>query len=57
MNNGKIFILAEEKKYHSSNETITLKLAGSINDYGKLFFIIWKVISPGKYTPVYKSEI
>jgi hypothetical protein len=36
---------------------VTLKLAGTINDYGKLFFIIWKLISPGKYSPVYKSEI
>jgi len=50
-------INAEEKRHHASNETVTIKLAADFYDPGKIFFIIWKFVSPGKYSPVYKSEI
>jgi len=35
-----------------------IKLQGSItSESGPILFLIWKFLSPGKYKPVYKSEI
>lgn len=55
-NNGKLKIVAEEKKA-GVGQTASCKFQGEISDSGYLFFIVWKQLSPGKYKPVYKSEI
>ena len=55
--NGIISITGEEKKQGGSSQTINLKLRGSINDSGSVFFLIWKQLMPNKYKPIYKSEI
>ena len=55
--NGILKITGEEKKQGSNSKTINLKLKGSVNDSGQIFFILWKQLTPNKYKPVYKSEI
>lgn len=54
-NNGKVKIVGEEKK--ESGQTAIMKLQGSIDQQGPLFFIVWKQLSPGQFKPVFKSEI
>lgn len=54
--NGTLVITGEEKKAVSS-ETALILLEGEISGGAYVFFIVWKQLSPGKYKPVYKSEI
>lgn len=54
--NGTLKITGEEKKM-SAGQLCCMQLKGSLNDSGYLFYIIWKQLSPGKYKPVFKSEI
>ena len=51
-------ITGEEKKRSQGAQTAVIKLQGNISsESGPIFFILWKFLSPGKYKPVYKSEI
>lgn len=56
--NGTLHITGEEKKRSAGSQTAVIKLEGNISqESGPVFFIMWKFMSPGKYKPVYKSEI
>lgn len=57
-NNGTLHITGEEKQRNGGSQTAVIKLQGFITqETGPVFFIVWKFLSPGKYKPVYKSEI
>ena len=34
-----------------------MQFKGQLSDCSSIFFIIWKFLSPGKYKPIYKSEV
>ena len=56
--NGTLKITGEEKQRNHGSQTAVIKIQGSITqESGPVFFILWKFLSPGKYKPVYKSEI
>ena len=57
-NNGTLHITGEEKQRTSGSQTAMVKLEGFITqETGPVFYIVWKFLSPGKFKPVYKSEI
>lgn len=55
---GRIVIQAEEISANSNAEMVIFNPeARGINSSSLCFFIIYRFIAPGKYTPIYKSEI
>lgn len=48
---------AEEIAATANTEIIIFNPHASLPESGLCFFIIYRNIAPGKYTPVYKSEI
>ena len=49
-------ITAEEKKM-TANSNVVLTFKTKLSEQSGTFFIIWKFLAPGKYKPVYKSEV
>lgn len=41
----------------SGNSNVLLQFQAKLNENSSTFFIIWKFLQPGKYKPVYKSEV
>ena len=54
---GRIVISAEEVEATANTEVVVFNPVGTLSDSGLCFFIIYRNIAPGKYTPIYKSEI
>ena len=54
---GKIVISAVEQEATANAEIVIFNPICQLPDSGLCFFIIYRQLSPGKYTPVYKSEI
>ena len=54
---GRIVISAEEVAATANTEVVIFNPIGNLQDSGLCFFIIYRNIAPGKYTPIYKSEI
>ena len=54
---GSITIAAEQMEATSNSEFIIFNPVAELSDSSLCFFIIYRLLSPGKYTPVYKSEI
>lgn len=55
--NGNIIISAEEQSATANTEIVLFKPVATLPESSLCFFIIYRNIAPGKYTPVYKSEI
>ncbi len=54
---GKIIISAEEVEATANAEMIIFNPVATLPESGLCFFIIYRNIAPGKYNPIYKSEI
>jgi len=55
---GKIFVSAEEVEATANSEIIIFNPIGTLSGESNLcFFIIYRNMAPGKFTPIYKSEI
>ena len=54
---GRIVITAEEQEATSNSEIVMFEPQASLNESSLCFFIIYRNIAPGQYSPVYKSEI
>ena len=54
---GRIIISAEEQVATANSEIVMFDPVGTLNDNGLCFFILYRNIALGKYTPIYKSEI
>lgn len=55
---GRIVIQAEEVSATANAEMVIFNpVAKGLNSSSLCFFIIYRFIAPGKYTPIYKSEI
>ena len=54
---GKIHITAEEVEATANAEMVIFNPAAKFNESGLCFFIIYRNLAPGKYNPIYKSEI
>lgn len=55
---GRIVIIAEEVSATSNSEIVIFNPEmRQLNSSGLCFFIIYRFIAPGKFTPIYKSEI
>jgi len=54
---GRITITAEEQVATANSEIVMFDPVGTLNDNGLCFFILYRNIALGKYTPIYKSEI
>ena len=54
---GRVVISAEEVTATANTEIVIFDPVGTLSDSGLCFFIIYRNIAPGKYTPIYKSEI
>jgi len=52
-----VVISAEEVNATANGEIVIFNPVGTLKDTGLCFFIIYRNIAPGKYTPIYKSEI
>ena len=55
--NGNIVISAEEQAATANTEIIMFNPVATLPDSGLCFFIIYRNLALGKYTPIYKSEI
>ena len=53
---GKIIIAAEEVAATANTEVAIFNPIGTLAESGLCFFLIYRNISPGQWTPVYKSE-
>jgi len=54
---GRIVISAEEVAATANSEIVIFNPVAGLPESGLCFFIIYRNLAPGKYTPVYKSEI
>ena len=54
---GKIIIAAEEMEATANAEMIRFNPVATLPESAVCFFIIYRNIAPGKYNPIYKSEI
>ena len=54
---GKIFISGEEQKATDNSEIVIFNPTARLPEDSLCFFIIYRNIALGKYTPIYKSEI
>ena len=54
---GKIILAAEEIAATANTEIAIFDPQASLPESSLCFFILYRNIAPGKYTPVYKSEI
>lgn len=54
---GRIVISAEEQEATTNSEIVKFNPVAQLNDSELCFFIIYRMITLGKYTPIYKSEI
>ena len=54
---GRIVISAEEQEGNTNSEIVKFNPVAQLNDSELCFFIMYKMISLGNYTPIYKSEI
>lgn len=54
---GRIVISAEEMVATANAEIVIFNPVGTLSESGLSFFIIYRNIASGKYTPIYKSEI
>ena len=54
---GRIVISAEEQAATANTEIVIFNPVANLPENDVCFFIIYKNLAPGKYTPVYKSEI
>lgn len=54
---GKIVITAEEVEATANAEIVMFNPIANMSETSLCFFIIYRNIAPGKYTPIYKSEI
>ena len=54
---GRITIAAEEQVATANSEIVIFNPIGTLNENGLCFFIIYRNITLGRYTPIYKSEI
>lgn len=54
---GRVVISAEEVNATANGEIAIFNPVGTLSDTGLCFFIMYRNIAPGKYTPIYKSEI
>ena len=57
--NSYLYILSEELKTNANQKIIVFDPIAKINIIipGLYFFVIYKFRSPGKYTPLYKSDV
>ena len=52
-----VIITAEELSEDANREIVKFNPIATLKEWSSLyFFIIYKMISPGKFVPVYKSE-
>ena len=54
---GRIVISAEEQAATANNEVCIFNPVGQLSESSLCFFIIYRNISIGQFTPIYKSEI
>ena len=54
---GRIVITAEEIEATANAEIVMFNPIATLSETSLCFFIIYRNIAPGKYTPIYKSEI
>jgi hypothetical protein len=54
---GRIIISAEEQAATANTEIVIFNPVATLSESGVCFFIVYRNIALGKYTPVYKSEI
>merc|ERR1711862_299485 len=55
---GRIVITSEEVSSTANAEMVIFDpIVRNLNSSGLCFFILYRFIAPGKYTPIYKSEI
>lgn len=54
---GRIVISAEKIEATANTEIVIFNPIATLSESGLCFFIIYRNIAPGKYSPVYKSEI
>jgi len=54
---GRIVISAEEQEATANAEIVIFNPVATLSESGVCFFIIYRNIAPGKYNPIYKSEI
>lgn len=54
---GRIVILAEKMEATANTEIAIFNPSATLSETGPCFFIIYSNLAPGKYSPVYKSEI
>ena len=53
---GKIVIMAEEMEANCNSEIVKFDPVVSMSESANCFFIIYRNVTLGKYTPIYKSE-
>jgi len=54
---GRIYIHAEEQVATANTEIVIFNPVAALRESGVCFFIVYRNISLGKYTPIYKSEV
>ena len=55
---GRIIISAEEQAAVTNNEIVKFTpVATMVDEQNLCFFLVYRNMAPGKFTPIYKSEV
>lgn len=54
---GQIIITAEEVEATANSEIVCFNPVATLSENSLSFFILYRNLAPGKFTPIYKSEI